>query len=98
VEAKPEKLKQVLSLIFSHLKALETEVLAFRAVFATVKRLGVVSDLDERLHAATLTAEQKMSAKYDAPLENALKRIDESAFDELLVKLLEKWKPTDPVN
>jgi hypothetical protein len=39
-----------------------------------------------------------MSAKYDAPLENALTRIDESAFDELLVKLLEKWKPTDPVN
>ena len=98
MEAKPEKLKQVLSLILSHLKVLETEVLALRAVFATVKRLGVVSDLDERLHAATLAAEQTMSAKYDTPLENALKRIDESAFDELLVKLLEKWKPTDPVN
>lgn len=61
-------------------------------------RLGVVPDLDESLHAATLRAEQKMSPKYDAPLENALKKIDESAFDELLVKLLEKWKPADPVN
>ena len=59
MEAKPEKLKQVLSLILSHLKVLETEVLALRAVFATVKRLGVVSDLDERLHAATLAAERK---------------------------------------
>ena len=98
MEAKPEKLKQVLILVFSHLKALETEVLAHRAVFATVKRLGVVPDLDESLHAAVLKAEQKMNAKYDAPLENALKRIDESAFDELLVKLLEKWKPTEPVN
>ncbi len=39
-----------------------------------------------------------MSAKHDTPLENALKGIDESVFDELLVGLLEKWKPTDPVN
>jgi hypothetical protein len=49
-------------------------LLAHRAVFATVKRLGVVPDLDESLHAAVLKAEQKMNAKYDAPLENALKK------------------------
>ena len=101
-ELNVEKYKKLVSFITTNFKALETELLIYRAAFAGLKVVDPSQShfLDLTLQTArNSSAIQKvMNDKYDAALEQFLKQLDASAQEEDLLKWMQNWKPETPVN
>jgi hypothetical protein len=100
MEIKPENFRALVRLTFESFKKLETELLKYRMVFYS---MGAVMDIQDMMNQLLEQAaknpglEKQMREKYDVPLENFLKSIDEATQDQALEQWLRDWKPSGPI-
>lgn len=101
MEIDPEKLKAAMRYTIQNLKALDSELLAYRIVLQAVRAyLGPDLNLDEALELTrnSESLRQLMDQKYDATTEKFFSRIDQESLSQDLYEWLEKWKPEGPQN
>jgi hypothetical protein len=95
-----EKLKQFIVGMMANFKELETEIMAPRAVIASLSMMYDIADPEALIEAARngSTIQKAMVDKYDAPREEFLAQFDKSAeMNEKIVELLRLWTPKGPV-
>ena len=102
MEIDPEKLKAAMRYTIQNLKALDSELMAYRIVLRAVRAyLDPDLNLDEALELTrnSESLRQLMDQKYDATTEKFLSRtIDQESLSQDLYEWLEKWKPEGPPN
>ena len=97
MEIDGEKFKNLVRYLMNNLKALETELLAHRAVLLANGLLEPLAGQLKELRKAGEVREV-MDKKY-APFFDALdKQVGQAAQDQAILKLLETWKPTGEPN
>jgi hypothetical protein len=99
VEIDERKYKKLIIEIIAAFQKLDTELLAHKMVFEALIKPHY-SDAEHSLESAINNPriQKIMREKYDLPLERLLKQVDESVRKNSLLKWVEQWKPSGPVN
>jgi hypothetical protein len=99
MEIDPEKFKTILARMIADMKALETELLTYRVLVASLNSAHVVSyDLFEALEKTkTPSLIAEIDHKYE-PWERLPQLVDQAALDQEVARLLESWRPKGPPN
>lgn len=99
MEIDERKYKKLIIEIIAAFKKLDTELLAHKMVFEALIKPHY-SDAEHSLESAINNPriQKIMREKYDLPLERLLKQVDESVRKNSLLKWVEEWKPSGPVN
>jgi hypothetical protein len=102
MELNTKKYRAFMQHLAKTFKGLESELLAYRTVFAALKmaHFEEASVLDQAFQQVLSCPGLRkwMDEKYDPVLEKLLERIDESTMDQELLKWLQEWKPEGPIN
>lgn len=90
--------KAIVMVLLKNLKNLETELIAYRMLFQSLRQTKMILDLDEALQAAKHTAEKGMDEKYDKALETFWHIVDQGNLDQAVAEFLKSWNSKGPVN
>jgi hypothetical protein len=97
-----EKLKAFAEVTIRNFKALESQLIAYRMVFLSLKKLEPFEY--EKLNRAfdifinSQNLQAQMHEKYDEPLEALLKKFSEARPDQDPLQWFRDWKPEGPRN
>jgi hypothetical protein len=90
-----EQYKIFLRQAFTNMKQLETELMAYRLLAHTLKRLHPDVPVDDFLASARQNHSllKRLDEKYEPYLARVLASIDQTATDQEIEEFLRSWKP-----